>query len=439
VFTGTDVIWTYGNTGLKEEIIMDNATKTLLQNHPPSQYGLSNQNSYLVFITKLDYQNLHLYNSSGILTGNFTTVEGIDFKNALGQFTCALPIGDAYELNDESVRQRLTYRILQYNGNYYLLSGLRVIDLNDMTFPVVIDPTLTVTSSSYDGDITGDGGPYSTVQGASEGSPIDNAATFSIGQRCESMGPPPPPPIYFIYRGCVYFDTSSIPSTDLIDSVTLKLYKDSDFSTTDFDIIVQNGQPTYPHAPMVPGDYDEDHYSGNGGSLNTASFSNGYNDITITNHSWINTSGTTKLCLRSSRDINSNEPTGDEYVTVYSSGGDSQKTPKLVVVYRNQSKIKNTGSTDIKGYLYMKVDFYNSTAVWATDYVAVEDTTPRVINSSEQLALDLLFNGLINTNNLTHGSGTYRVYAAFRDPEDNILKCDDETELVTTYEFTVTF
>jgi hypothetical protein len=438
VFTGTDVIWTYGNTGLKEEIIMDNATKTLLQNHPPSQYGLSNQNSYLVFITKLDYQNLHLYNSSGILTGNFTTVEGIDFKNALGQFTCALPIGDAYELNDESVRQRLTYRILQYNGNYYLLSGLRVIDLNDMTFPVVIDPTLTVTSSSYDGDITGDGGPYSTVQGASEGSPIDNAATFSIGQRCESMGPPPPPPIYFIYRGCVYFDTSSIPSTDLIDSVTLKLYKDSDFSTTDFDIIVQNGQPTYPHAPMVPGDYDEDHYSGNGGSLNTASFSNGYNDITITNHSWINTSGTTKLCLRSSRDINSVEPSGDEYVTVSSSGTNNEE-PKLLVVYRNQSKIKNTGSTDIKGYLLMKVQYYNVSTGWASEIVAINDTTPRVINSSEQLALDLIFNGLVNTNNLTQGSGTYRIYAAFRDPDGNILKCDDETELVATYQFTVTF
>ncbi len=437
VFTGVDVVWTYGRAGLKEEIIMSNATKTFLQNHPPSEYGLSNQHSHLVFITKLDYHNLQLYNSSGVLTGNFTTSKGIDFKDAFGRFKCALPIGEAYELYDESVRQHLTYRILQYNGNYYLLAGLKVTDLNNMTFPVVIDPTLTVTSSSNDGDITGDGTPYSTVQGAAEGSPIDSATTFSIGQKNDSMGPPPPPPLYFIYRGFVYFDTSSIPSNDLIDSVTLKLYKDSDFSVTDFDIVVQNGQPTYPHTPMVPGDYNKSHYSGNGGSLNTASFSNGYNNITITNHSWINTSGTTKLCLRSSRDIDSIEPTGDEYVTVCSSATDNQE-PKLVIIYRNQSKIKNTGSTDIKGYLLMQVQYYN-TSVFCVDHNTINETTPRIINSSEQLALDLIFNGLVNTNNLTHGNGTYRIYAAFRNPDGNILKCNDETELVATYEFTVTF
>jgi PKD repeat protein len=437
VFTGTDVVWTYDRTSLKEEIIMSKTTKTVLQNHPPSEYGLSNQHSYLVFITKLDYHNLQLYNLSGVLTGNFTTSKGIDFKNALGHFKCALPIGEAYELHDESVRQHLTYRILQYNSNNYLLSGLKVTDLNSMTFPVVIDPTLTVTSSSNDGDITGDGTPYSIVQAAAEGSPIDSATTFSIGQKNDSMGPPPPPPIYFIYRGFVYFDTSSIPSNDLIDSVTLKLYKDSDFSITDFDIVVQNGQPTYPHTPMVPGDYNKNHYSGNGGSLNTASFSSGYNSITLTNYSWINTSGTTKLCLRSSRDIDSIEPTGDEYVMIRSSATEGQE-PKLVIEYRNQSKIKNTGSTDIKGYLLMQVQYYN-TSVFCVDHNTINETTPRIINSSEQLALDLIFNGLVNTNNLTHGSGTYRVYAAFRDPEGNILKCNDETELVATYEFTVTF
>jgi hypothetical protein len=438
VFNGTDVVWTYGNTGLKEEIIMSNTTKVLLQNHSPSDYNLNNQQAHLVFITKLDYSNLQLYNSSSVLTNNFTTSANIELKDIFSHFKCSFPVGEIYELNNESVRHRLTNRFLQYNNNYYVLSGLKVTDLNDMTFPVVIDPTLTVTSSSNDGDITGDGTPYSTVQGASKGSPIDNAATFFIGQKCESMGPPPPPPLYFIYRGCVYFDTSPIPSPDLIDSVTLKLYKDSDYSTTDFDIVVQNGQPTYPHAPMVPGDYDKDHYSGNGGSMNTSSFSSGYNEITITNHSWINTSGTTKFYLRSSRDINSVEPTGNEYVTVSSSGTNNEE-PKLVVVYRNQSKIKNTGSTDIMGYLLMQIHFCNATSGPCVDHNTINENTPRIINSSEQLALDLIFNGLVNTNDLSNGDGTYRVYAAFRDSEGNILKTNDEKEMVSWYEFTVTF
>ncbi len=73
------------------------------------------------------------------------------------------------------------------------------------------------------------------------------------------------------------------------------------------------------------------------------------------------------------------------------------------------------------------------------NHVAVEDTTPRTINSSEQLALDLIFNGLVNTNDFTHEDGTYRVYAAFRNPDGNVLVTDDENELVATYEFDITF
>ena len=103
-----------------------------------------------------------------------------------------------------------------------------------------------------------------------------------------------------------------------------------------------------------------------------------------------------------------------------------------------QSKLKNTGSTDIKGYLLMEVQYWNTSAFIAP-YVAVNDTTPRVINSSDELSLDLIFNGLVNTSDLTCGNGTYRVYVAFRDPDGNILICDDETELVATYEFEITF
>jgi hypothetical protein len=167
VFTGTDVTWSYGNTELKEAIMMSNATKTALQNHPPHQYGLNDASSYLVFITKLDRQSLNLYNSSGLLTGNITISDtGVDFKDALGVFRCGLPLGDAYELNNVSIRQKLTYRILQYNGNTYLLSGLKLSDLNAMSFPVVIDPTLTVYSTSSDGYIYNSNSNYNTAQSA---------------------------------------------------------------------------------------------------------------------------------------------------------------------------------------------------------------------------------------------------------------------------------
>jgi hypothetical protein len=106
-----------------------------------------------------------------------------------------------------------------------------------------------------------------------------------------------------------------------------------------------------------------------------------------------------------------------------------------------QSKIENTGSTDIKGYLLMQVHYYNTTSEnWTVADDTINETTIRTINSSEQLGLDTIFNGNVNTSSLLNsfGNGTYRVYAAFHDPDGDILVCDDESLLEATYEFSIT-
>ena len=425
VFTGTDVTWSYGNTGLKEEITLSNATKTILQNHPPSLYGLNNGSSYLVFITKLDHQNLDIYNASGLLTGNVTISDaGIDFKDSLGNFKCALPLGEAYELNNESLRQKLTYRIIHLNGDTYLLSGLRISDLTAMTFPVVIDPTLTVYATSNDGYIYNFSANYNAVRTASTGTVNSSGTSMMIGQKKASSIPLP---TYYIYRGFLFFNTSSLPSNAYIDNATLSLYKSGDYSTTDFQITVQHGQPTYPHSPLQTGDYSKNHYAGNGGALNTSSFVNGCNNISLNSDgkSWLNRTGLTKLCLRSSRDINGNTPTGNEYVTVYANEIGGHYQPTLVITYRNQSKIKNTGSTNFKGYLLIQLQFHNiSQGTWVLDNDTVNETLPQTINSGSQLALDRIFNGRIKASDLKHGTGTYRVYTAFRDPAGSILRTE---------------
>jgi hypothetical protein len=431
-FTGTNITWSYSNTELKEAITMSNATKTVLQNHPPSQYGLHDASSYLVFITKLEYQNLSFYNDSGMLTGNVTiTDKGVDFRNALGQFKCALPLGEAYELYNESARQTLTYRIVHLNGDTYLLSGLKISDLNSMVFPVVIDPTLSVNSLSNDGYIWKSDKTYNTAWSAPSGT-VDSSSTYlSIGQTLSSS-------VYYLYRGFVLFDTSSLPSNAYLDSAVLSLYKKDDFSTTDFLLTIQNGQPTYPHNPLQATDYGKSLYSGNGGSLNTANFVNGRNNITLTNLSWVNKIGTTKLCLRSSRDISGTTPTGNEYVNVYSANAPLQgEVPKLIITYRNQSKIKNTGSTNIKGYLLIQIQYYNSTqGKWLVEKDTINETSARTINTGQQLALDRIFNGHVRTNDLSHNMSNYRVYAAFRDPYQNILKTNDGKQLVAWWQFT---
>jgi hypothetical protein len=424
VFTGTNVTWSYGNTRLKEEIMLSNTTKTMLQNHPPSSYGLHDTSSYLVFITKLDHQNLNLYNASGMLSGNVTISDaGVEFKDALGQFKCTLPLGEAYESNNESVREKLTYRIIHLNGNTYLLSGLKLSDLNTMTFPVVIDPTITVNASTSDGYLYHFSTNYLNSWNASTSNGFTDATHITIGQKKQSS-------TYYIDRGFVFFNTSTLPTNAYIDNASLSLYKSSDSSTTDFLITIQNGQPTYPHDPLQSSDYNKAHYSGNGGALNTSGLGNGYNNISLNNNgiSWINRTGWTKLCLRSSRDINGNTPTGDEYVTVYASEQGSGYQPKLIITYRNQSKIKNTGSTSFKGYLLVQVQFYDSKqGLWVSDITPVNETFPRTINISGQLALDQIFNGGVKASDLLHGAGTYRVYTAFRDPTGAILKTGTES------------
>ncbi len=438
VFTGTDVTWSYKNTELKEEIILSNATKTVLQNHPPSQYGLHDASSYLVFITKLDYQNLDMYNTSGLLTGNVTiTDKGVDFKDILGYFKCALPLGEAYQLNNDSVYQTITYRIVHLNGSTYLLSGLKVSKLNAMTFPVVIDPTLSVNSVTNDGYIYNRNTNYNTAWTASTGTISSTANYISIGQDKVATIPSN----YDIYRGFFLFDTSSLPSNAIIDNAKLQVYKKDDYSTTDFTITIQNGQPTYPHNPLQTSDYAKSHYSGNGGGLNTSRFVNGLNLIGLTNLNWINRTGMTKLCLRSFKEINGTTPTGNEYVNVYSAEASGNYVPKLIIVYRNQSKIKNTGPTAIKGYLLIQVQYYNSAqGTWIVDKDTINETSPRTLSSStgSQLALDTIFNGHVRASDLTHGTGTYRVYTAFRDPNGNVLKTSSGVELKAWWQFNKT-
>jgi hypothetical protein len=280
---------------------------------------------------------------------------------------------------------------------------------------------------------------YENAWSCPEGEIIDTDDDIIIGQQ-KSQGDPSE---YMISRGYLFFNTTTLPSNMIITNATLSLHKAADYSSTDFDIIIQNGQPDFPHSPLENGDYNKDYYEGNGGEeFNTANFTSGYNDIQLTNYSWLTGEGITKFCLRSNHDIDGKEePTGDEYVSIHSSEFSGFGCHSILeIIYRNQSKIKNTGYTDIKGYLLIQIEYYNSSqGKWLVDNDTINETTPRTINSSSQLALDTIFNGHVRASDLTHGTSvTYRVYAAFRDSEGNVLKTNDETELEAWWQFSKT-
>ena len=193
----------------------------------------------------------------------------------------------------------------------------------------VLDPTETFYSATSDGDLRRSATSYSTVRDYSTGTLSISATIFTLGQYLTGGN-------YLIYRGFVFFDTSNLPDDATIVNATLSLYKYGDQSDNDFDIVVQNGQPTYPREPLVAGDYNRTYYLDNGGSLDTTAFTSGYNDITLDENArenWIRKDNTTKLCLRSSNDIDNIAPTGKEYVYIRSSESGSGFQPRLTVTW----------------------------------------------------------------------------------------------------------
>ena len=142
---------------------------------------------------------------------------------------------------------------------------------------------------------------------------VDNSETITIGQY---YYPVPTGDDYWIFRGYILLDTSSIPVNANITSATLKIYILAFTSIdTNFYVIIQDGQPDYPHNPVVASDYDCLKYGNNGGQLNTSTISGGgYYNIPLTSNgiNWINKGGITKFCLRSSKDIAGIAPPQDE-------------------------------------------------------------------------------------------------------------------------------
>lgn len=173
---------------------------------------------------------------------------------------------------------------------------------------------------------------YDSARLASSGTNLyASSSTLRIGQYYVDVGG------YWeefhIYRGYLLFDTSSIPDGSGISEAVLSFRLSADYSTTDFSVTVQDGQPTYPHNPVVLGDYYYARYSGSEGAVSTAGMNAGsWYNITLSDPTIVDLDGYTKLCLRSSRDISGNAPSGNEYIDIYS-GDTPLSKPILYVTY----------------------------------------------------------------------------------------------------------
>ena len=209
------------------------------------------------------------------------------------------------------------------------LAGFLFLKETPKVKAAAIEITREITSSNNDGEIYRSSYlSYSDARNSTTGTVLDDSSSFMVGQSYSGD--------YFVFRGFVFFDTSIIPSGVNITSALLAVYRYDDYSDDDFNVTIQNGQPTYPHTPLESGDYYHARYSGNGGQLNTSAMSSGYNNITLTELGWINVNGTTKLCLRSSRDIGNIAPTQDEFISINSNEAGESYAPKLYVTYETE-------------------------------------------------------------------------------------------------------
>jgi len=199
-----------------------------------------------------------------------------------------------------------------------------------------VKATETFTSQSSDGDVSLLASPtYGDARNASAGIVYDSLDYLEVGQWFDGGFD------YKVCRGFVFFDTSNIFATANITSAILSLHIKTSSTTVDFNVTIQDGSPYYPHQPMVSGDYYHNHYSDNGGSRNTSEIASlSYWNISLNSQGigWINREGITKLCLRSSNDINNIAPTtSPESIEIYTFEKGLDYAPKLHVIYEAYS------------------------------------------------------------------------------------------------------
>jgi len=185
--------------------------------------------------------------------------------------------------------------------------------------------TFSITVGDNDGYVYGRG-LYSTARETAYKAETDGC--LQVGQSYSSTAN-----YYYVYRVFLKFDTTSIPESATITSATLKLYGYANrMWDGTFDICVQKWTGD---TPIDTGDYNQ--FDGvtygtfGGGSFHT----DAWNEITISEPGdLIEKGGYTKICLRSSKDINGIAPNNYDLVQFYDAVlNEGAYPPTLEVTY----------------------------------------------------------------------------------------------------------
>ena len=270
-------------------------------------------NPWCVFVPSSYSQTVQNYNMyHGGVTGGliryFPDIPGMTIP-----YNPSLALGNNFEITINDVFLDTD----NGTGKYIMQAGaLKVYESDtisgDITAIIGSSVNITDSESSAKNTLYSSNANYATAHNAATGGTI---ADIRVGQRYYEGQ-------YMIYRSMLIFNTAILPDDAIIDNAIIYLNYNDDDTVTDFNVIITNGMPTYPHNPLQTADYAIANYSGNGGSMNTTAWAVGLNSIELndTGLSWISNTGVSKFALLSSRDIASTTPTADEWITATKAG-----------------------------------------------------------------------------------------------------------------------
>ena len=190
----------------------------------------------------------------------------------------------------------------------------------------------TIDASSASRLLPQSGATYSTVRGITVSKTPE--INLLVGQDMRSIQSPP----FDIYRLAMIFDTSSVPPSETIASVILRMTCYAKACDTDFSFVIQMGDPNHPGNPVVIQDYSIGEGDGASGDYSDVVSTAGLTpdasfDITFneTGFLLINKDGETRFYIKSSRDVAGNEPATDteESVQIYEPG--TAHPPQLII------------------------------------------------------------------------------------------------------------
>ena len=213
--------------------------------------------------------------------------------------------------------------------------------------------SITVYSASTDGHMyAGTDAHFSAARDATSADSIDASSTVArIG--LDTLYSPDK---YGFYRIGLAFDTSAIPDGATILSAALSLYLVYGLTIIPggFQFVLMkmaDNDGTYPHNPLVVGDYDRTLYvSGGASSPTIISGAGGYQTFTFNSTgcaSWINDQGLSKFVVMTSLDIGYVVPNPGMLISVYTQERGAGYLPRLAITYAIIPTVTTNAATGV--------------------------------------------------------------------------------------------